>query len=105
MKRQKLTEAEERRLAEAIAAEARALGLTKKDKMPQETKRRLRARILKAILDERTASGKQPWLPDRNRTTPSPGNHCVVDKKIIGISLKKCQKNIIKKWKSTHQIK
>lgn len=41
MKRQRLTEAEERRLAEAIAAEARALGLTKKDKMPQETKRRL----------------------------------------------------------------
>ncbi len=81
MKRQRLTEAEERRLAEAIAAEARALGLTKKDKMPQETKRRLRARILKAILDERTASGKPPWLPDRSRTTPSPGSHCVVDKK------------------------
>ena len=59
MKRQKLTEAEERRLAEAIAAEARAIGLTKKDKMPQETKRRLRARILKAILDERTASKKR----------------------------------------------
>ncbi|WP_244559056.1 hypothetical protein [Escherichia coli] len=56
MKRHRLTEAEERRLAEAIAAEARAMGLTKKDKMPQETKRRLRARILKAILDERTAS-------------------------------------------------
>ncbi|KAB0014906.1 hypothetical protein F7F33_20910, partial [Escherichia coli] len=52
MKRHRLTEAEERRLAEAIAAEARAMGLTKKDKMPQETKRRLRARILKAILDE-----------------------------------------------------
>ncbi|EFL4169816.1 hypothetical protein AM651_005008 [Escherichia coli] len=51
MKRHRLTEAEERRLAEAIAAEARAMGLTKKDKMPQETKRRLRARILKAILD------------------------------------------------------
>ncbi|EJH1858676.1 hypothetical protein NCU25_005194, partial [Escherichia coli] len=49
MKRHRLTEAEERRLAEAIAAEARAMGLTKKDKMPQETKRRLRARILKAI--------------------------------------------------------
>ena len=59
MKRQRLTEAEERRLAEAIAAEARALGLTKKDKMPQETKRRLRARILKAILDERTSSRKR----------------------------------------------
>ncbi|HCA6357730.1 TPA: hypothetical protein PPE95_005049 [Escherichia coli] len=81
MKRHRLTEAEERRLAEAIAAEARAMGLTKKDKMPQETKRRLRARILKAILDERTASknreatltaGQAPddtltWQPLRRR--------------------------------------
>ena len=81
MKRHRLTEAEERRLAEAIAAEARAMGLTKKDKMPQETKRRLRARILKAILDERTASknreatltaGQDPdvtvtWQPLRRR--------------------------------------
>ncbi len=63
MKRQRLTEAEERRLAEAIAAEARALGLTKKDKMPQETKRRLRARILKAILDERTYQQKAGSRP------------------------------------------
>lgn len=81
MKRHRLTEAEERRLAEAIAAEARAMGLTKKDKMPQETKRRLRARILKAILDERAASknreatltaGQDPddtftWQPLRRR--------------------------------------
>lgn len=81
MKRHRLTEAEERRLAEAIVAEARAMGLTKKDKMPQETKRRLRARILKAILDERTASknreatltaGQDPddtftWQPLRRR--------------------------------------
>lgn len=81
MKRHRLTEAEERRLAEAIAAEARAMGLTKKDKMPQETKRRLQARILKAILDERTASknreatltaGQDPddtftWQPLRRR--------------------------------------
>lgn len=81
MKHHRLTEAEERRLAEAIAAEARAMGLTKKDKMPQETKRRLRARILKAILDERTASknreatltaGQDPddtftWQPLRRR--------------------------------------
>ena len=81
MKRHRLTEAEERRLAEAIAAEARAMGLTKKDKMPQETKRRLQARILKAILDERTASknreatltaGQDPddtftWRPLRRR--------------------------------------
>lgn len=75
MKHQRLTEAEERRLAEAIAAEARALGLTKKDKMPRETKRRLRARVLKAILDERAAS--------RSRRTPSPGNHSVaVDRQI-----------------------
>ncbi|WP_106661844.1 hypothetical protein [Escherichia coli] len=81
MKRQRLNDAEERRLAEAIAAEARAMRLTKKDKMPQETKRRLRARILKAILDERTASknreatltaGQDPddtftWQPLRRR--------------------------------------
>ncbi|MGU4220118.1 hypothetical protein [Escherichia coli] len=81
MKHQRLTEAEERRLAETIAAEARVLGLTKKDKMPRETKRRLRARVLKAILDERTASRKQEtalaagqepedtftWQPQRRR--------------------------------------
>ncbi|EHR8377273.1 hypothetical protein K5Z09_004973 [Escherichia coli] len=81
MKHQRLTEAEERRLAEAIAAEARALGLTKKDKMPRETKRRLRARVLKTILDERAASrrreaalaaGQEPedsftWKPQRRR--------------------------------------
>ncbi len=81
MKHQRLTEAEERRLAETIAAEARVLGLTKKDKMPRETKRRLRARVLKAILDERTASRKQKtalaagqepedtftWQPQRRR--------------------------------------
>lgn len=81
MKRQRLTEAEERRLAEAIAAEARAMGLTKKDRMPQETKRRIRARVLKAILGERTASrkreaaqaaGREPedtfsWQPQRRR--------------------------------------
>lgn len=70
MKHQRLTE-----------AEARALGLTKKDKMPRETKRRLRARVLKAILDERAASrrreaalaaGQEPedsftWKPQRRR--------------------------------------
>ncbi|WP_218077192.1 hypothetical protein [Escherichia coli] len=81
MKHLRLTEAEERRLAEAIAAEARALGLAKKEKMPRETKRRLRARILKAILDERTANrkreaalaaGQEPddtftWHPQRRR--------------------------------------
>ncbi|EAP5605202.1 hypothetical protein B5V26_23615, partial [Salmonella enterica] len=60
MKRQKLTEAEERRLGEAIAAEARAMGfIGKEKKMPQETKRRIRARVLKAILDERTAARKR----------------------------------------------
>ncbi|EEO7208516.1 hypothetical protein G6K67_004715 [Salmonella enterica subsp. enterica serovar Rubislaw] len=81
MKRQKLTENEERRLGEAIAAEARAMGLTKKDRMPQETRRRIRARVLKAILDERTAdkkrekalaAGQEPedvftWQPQRRR--------------------------------------
>lgn len=82
MKHQKLTEAEERRLGEAIAAEARALGFVGKEKkMPQETKRRIRARVLKAILDERTAArkrekalaaGQEPedvftWQPQRRR--------------------------------------
>ncbi|HCL0957018.1 TPA: hypothetical protein N1142_004840 [Salmonella enterica subsp. enterica serovar Muenchen] len=82
MKRQKLTEAEERRLGEAIAAEARAMGfIGKEKKMPQETKRRIRARELKAILDERTAAkkrdaalseGREPedaftWQPQRRR--------------------------------------
>ncbi|EAV4917059.1 hypothetical protein E4N02_24695 [Salmonella enterica] len=59
MKRQRLTEAEERRLAQAIAAEVRAMGLTKKDRMPQETKRRIRAQVLKKILDERTVGRKR----------------------------------------------
>ncbi|EHU3638368.1 hypothetical protein KWN53_004788 [Salmonella enterica] len=74
MKRQKLTEAEERRLGEAIAAEARAMGFVGKEKkMPQETKRRIRARVLKAILDERTAARKREpedaftWQPQRRR--------------------------------------
>lgn len=81
MKRQRLTEAEERRLAEAIAAEARAMGLRGKDRMPQETRRRIRARVLKNILDERTAGRKREaalaaglapedtftWQPQRRR--------------------------------------
>ncbi|ENN6995743.1 hypothetical protein ACAH15_005115 [Salmonella enterica] len=81
MKHQRLTEAEERRLAEAIAAEARALGFVGKEKIPKETKRRIRARVLKAILDERTAArkreealaaGREPedtfaWQPQRRR--------------------------------------
>lgn len=60
MKHQKLTENEARRLGEAIAAEARALGFVGKEKkMPKEIKRRIRARVLKAILDERTADRKR----------------------------------------------
>lgn len=38
MKRQKLTEAEERRLGEAIAAEARALGFVGKEKNAEGNK-------------------------------------------------------------------
>ncbi|EKK3320104.1 hypothetical protein PMI54_005507 [Salmonella enterica] len=50
MKRQKLTENEARRLGEAIAAEARALGFVGKEKkMPKEIKRRIRARVLKGV--------------------------------------------------------
>ncbi|EGG3071101.1 hypothetical protein MOR33_004983 [Salmonella enterica] len=82
MKHQKLTEAEERRLSEVIAAEARAMGFVGKEKkMPKETKRRIRERVLKAILDERTAArkrekalaaGQEPedaftWQPQRCR--------------------------------------
>ncbi|OIN32462.1 hypothetical protein AO411_2028575 [Salmonella enterica subsp. enterica serovar Sarajane] len=81
MKHQRLTEAEERRLAEAIAAEARALGFVGKEKMPKETKRRIRARTLKKILDDRTAAREQEeaqaagreaedtfaWRPQRRR--------------------------------------
>lgn len=82
MKHQHLTEAETRRLAEAIAAEARALGFVGKEKkMPKETKRRIRERVLKTILDERTAArkrdtalaeGREPedtftWQPQRRR--------------------------------------
>ena len=59
MKRQRLTEAEAHRLAEAMAAEARALGFTGKDRMPQETRRRIRGRVLKKILDDRAAGRKR----------------------------------------------
>lgn len=82
MKHQKLTKDEAYRLGEAIAAEARAMGFVGKEKkMPKETKRRIRARVLKAILDERTAArkrekalaaGQEPedvftWQPQRRR--------------------------------------
>ncbi|EHC5874463.1 hypothetical protein JZC82_005041 [Salmonella enterica subsp. enterica serovar 4,[5],12:i:-] len=77
MKRQRLTESEERRLAEAIAAEARAMGLKGKDRMPQEKRRRIRARVLKNILDDRKRDEAQAegmtqkttftWQPQRRR--------------------------------------
>lgn len=59
MKRQRLTEAEERRLAEAIAAEVRAMGLHGRVRMPQETRRRIREKVLKAIFAEREAGKKR----------------------------------------------
>ncbi|HBI5523602.1 TPA: hypothetical protein L6A21_32800 [Pseudomonas aeruginosa] len=81
MKRQRLTEAEERRLAEAIAAEVRAMGLHGRVRMPQETRRRIREQVLKAIFAEREAdkkretalaAGREPedtftWQPQRRR--------------------------------------
>nr|BEK81582.1 hypothetical protein EATA8330_44770 [Enterobacter asburiae] len=50
MKLQKLTEYESCRLADAIAAEVRATGLHGRVRMPQETRRRIRERVLKIIL-------------------------------------------------------
>lgn len=75
MKRQKLTESEARRLADAIAAEVRAMGLHGRIRMPQETRRRIRAQVLKTILAEREAAqaqGLEPedtfnWQPQRHR--------------------------------------
>lgn len=58
MKRQKLTEYESRRLADAIAAEVRAMGLHGRVRMPQETRRRIREQVLKIILAEREADKK-----------------------------------------------
>lgn len=70
MKHQNLTEAEERMLSQAITDEAKALGL-KGQKMPQETKRRIRARALKKILDARSAPAEEEkmysWNPGRRR--------------------------------------
>ncbi|EPO3921889.1 hypothetical protein ACT99I_004544 [Salmonella enterica subsp. houtenae serovar [1],40:z4,z23:-] len=81
MKRQRLTEAEERRLADAIAAEVRAMGLRGRVRMPQETRHRIRKQVLKAIFAEREANkkreaalaaGQEPedaftWQPQRRR--------------------------------------
>ncbi|WP_158784150.1 hypothetical protein [Pantoea sp. BAV 3049] len=70
MKRQHLTETEEKQLAQAISEEAKALGL-RDQKMPQETKRRIRARALKKILDLRSAPAEEDktysWNPGRRR--------------------------------------
>ncbi|AYU97724.1 MULTISPECIES: hypothetical protein [Enterobacter] len=81
MKRQKLTEYESRRLADAIAAEVRAMGLHGRVRMPQETRRRIREQVLKIILAEREADKKREaaqaqglepedtfsWRPQRRR--------------------------------------
>jgi len=75
MKRQKLTEYESRRLADALAAEVRAMGLHGRVRMPQETRRRIREQVLKIILAEREAAqaqGLEPedtfsWQPQRRR--------------------------------------
>lgn len=58
MRRQHLTDTEEKQLAQAITDEAKALGL-KGQKMPQETKRRIRTRALKKILDARSAPAEE----------------------------------------------
>lgn len=79
MKRQKLTEYESRRLADAIAAEVRAMGLHGRVRMPQETRRRIREQVLKIILAEREAdkNGKRHRRRVSNQKTPSAGGHNV----------------------------
>lgn len=68
MKHQKLTENEARRLGEAIAAEARALGFVGKEKkMPKEIKRRIRARVLKG--EHENLWGNYQIVPANSKTT------------------------------------
>lgn len=81
MTRMKLTEYESRRLADAIAAECRAMGGRGRGAIPRESRSRIRAQMLRVILDEREADkkrgmaqaeGREPedtfrWQPQRRR--------------------------------------
>lgn len=77
----KLTPAEEKRLADAFAATAIAMGMKGNKKLPKEIKRQVRERVLRSIQDEREASRAQEirrqeyeaaettfrWQPQRRR--------------------------------------
>ncbi|CDG96806.1 conserved hypothetical protein [Xenorhabdus bovienii str. puntauvense] len=60
MKRHKLTDSEEKRLAEAFREYAIAMGLGPNGKLPKEVKRQIRARILGGILDDRRSASFPP---------------------------------------------
>lgn len=77
MKHQKLTENEARRLGEAIAAEARALGFVGKEKKCRRRQSAVSGRgYLKpfSMNERQTENGTPPWLKGGSRKTPSPGN-------------------------------
>lgn len=59
MKHQKLTPAEEKRLAEAFVAQAMAMGLKANKKLPGAIKAQVRERVLNTIRAEREALKQQ----------------------------------------------
>lgn len=77
MKHQKLTEAEARRLGDAIAAEARALGFIGKEKKCRRKQSAASGHgYLKpfSMNERQPENGTQPWLKDGSRKTHSPGS-------------------------------
>lgn len=78
MKHQKLTEAEERRLGETIAAEARAMGFTGKEKKcrrKQSAASRHGNSKPFPMNERQPENGTPPRPKDGSRKTPSPGSH------------------------------
>lgn len=59
MRHKKLTEAEERRLADAFVAQALAMGLKGNKKLPKDIKVQVRDRVMLTIESERKAKAAQ----------------------------------------------
>lgn len=77
MKHQKLTEAEERRLGEVIAAEARAMGFVGKEKKCRRKQNAASGHWYSkpfSMNEQQPENGKKRWQPVRSRKTPSPGS-------------------------------
>lgn len=59
MRYKKLTDAEEKRLADAFVAQALAMGLKGNKKLPKDIKRQVRDRVMTAIEADRKAAEAQ----------------------------------------------